>query len=418
MSDGTKLLKQTQKLMKECIDDLKINPSVEEYLKEPRKTIIVNIPVKMDDGSIKSFTGYRVQHNNALGPYKGGIRFHPNADLDEVKALATLMTLKTAIVDGVPFGGGKGGITVDPTKLSKGELQRLARGYIRAISLFIGPKKDIPAPDVNTNPQVMAWMADEYSYIRRQAEHEIITGKPIEIGGSKGRTQATSRGLMYVAQKACELKGIDFKGSQVVIQGFGNVGGNAALLFHEAGAKVIAVSDVEGAILNENGLDIPQVMQYFKENGTIATYPDAQKITNEELLELECDILAPCALENQITKDNAARIKAKIIAEGANGPTTAEADEILEEKGILICPDVIANAGGVVVSYLEWVQGNYHFQWKEETVNAELYEKMVPAFENIFKFASERKIPMRRAAFMVGIKRLADVMEVRGWLNS
>ncbi|MFZ7101703.1 MAG: Glu/Leu/Phe/Val family dehydrogenase [Peptococcaceae bacterium] len=417
MSDGTKLLNQTQDLIKECIDELGLNPSVYEYLKEPRKTIIVNIPVKMDDGSVKSFTGYRVQHNNALGPYKGGIRFHPNADLDEVKALAALMTLKTSIVEGIPFGGGKGGITVDPKTLTQSELQRLARGYIRAISLFIGPKKDIPAPDVNTNPQIMAWMADEYSYIRRQAEHEIITGKPIEIGGSKGRTQATSRGLMFVAQKAGQLKGINFTGAEAVIQGFGNVGGNAALLFHEAGAKVIAVSDVEGAIYNRNGLDIPEIMQYSKDHGTIATYPDAKKISNEELLELECDILAPCALENQITKENASKIKAKIIAEGANGPTTAEADKILEEKGILICPDVIANAGGVVVSYLEWVQGNYHFQWKEQTVNAELYEKIVPAFENIYQFAQERKIPMRRAAFMVGIKRLTDVMEVRGWLT-
>lgn len=417
MSEGTKLLEQTRNLIKECIDELGVNPSVYEYMKEPRKTIIVNIPVKMDDGTVKSFTGYRVQHNNALGPYKGGIRFHPNADLDEVKALATLMTLKTAIIEGVPFGGGKGGVTVDPKKLSQSELQRLSRGYIRAISLFIGTKKDIPAPDVNTNPQIMAWMADEYSYIRRQAEHEIITGKPIEIGGSKGRTQATSRGLMFVAQKACELIGINFEGSEVVIQGFGNVGGNAAILFHEAGAKVIAVSDVEGAIYNRNGLDIPELMKYNKQYGTIATYPDAKQITNEELLELECDILAPCALENQITKENAPRIKAKIIAEGANGPTTAEADKILEEKGILICPDVIANAGGVVVSYLEWVQGNYHFQWKEETVNAELYEKIVPAFEKIYNFAQERKISMRRSAFMVGIKRLADVMEIRGWLS-
>jgi len=320
-------------------------------------------------------------------------------------------------VDGVPFGGGKGGVTVDPKTLSKGELQRLARGYMRAIALFIGPKKDIPAPDVNTNPQIMAWMADEYSYIRRQAEHEIITGKPVEIGGSKGRTQATSRGLMYVAQKACELKGINFEGAEVVIQGFGNVGGNAAVLFHEAGAKVIAVSDVEGAIYNRGGLDIPELIKYNSEYGTIATYPDAKQITNEELLELECDILAPCALENQITKDNAPKVKAKIIAEGANGPTTAEADKILEEKGVLICPDVIANAGGVVVSYLEWVQGNYHFQWKEDVVNLELYEKIVPAFEKIYNFAQERKIPMRSSAFMVGIKRLADVMEIRGWLN-
>ncbi|MFZ5945960.1 MAG: Glu/Leu/Phe/Val family dehydrogenase [Bacillota bacterium] len=417
MSEGTKLLEQTRFLMKECIDELGVNPSVYEYLKEPRKTLIVNIPVKMDDGSIQSFIGYRVQHNNALGPYKGGIRFHPNADLDEVKALATLMTLKTAIVEGIPFGGGKGGITVDPHKLSKAELQRLSRGYIRAISLFVGPNKDIPAPDVNTNPQIMAWMADEYSYIRRQAEHEIVTGKPVEIGGSKGRNQATSRGLMFIAQKACELKGIPFKGAEVVVQGFGNVGGNAALLFHEAGAKIIAISDVNGAIYNKEGLDIPELMTYSKEHGTIADYPDAKQITNEELLELDCVILAPCALENQITKDNAHKIKAKIIAEGANGPTTMEADKILEEKGVLICPDVIANAGGVVVSYLEWVQGNYHFQWKEETVNGELYEKIVPAFEKIYSFAQERKIPMRRSAFMVGIKRLNDVMEVRGWLS-
>jgi len=407
---------QTQIFIKECVEELGVEPEIYDFLKEPRKTVIVNIPVRMDDGKIKTFIGYRVQHNNALGPYKGGIRFHPDVNLDEVKALATLMTLKTAIIDGVPFGGGKGGVAVDPGQLSKGELQRLSRGYMRAIAWFISPKKDIPAPDVGTNPQIMAWMADEYSYIRRQAEHEVITGKPIEIGGSKGRTQATSRGCMFVAQKACEKAGLNFVGSKVVVQGFGNVGGNAALLFEEAGAKVIAVSDVFGAIYNEDGLDVKELMDYTKEHGTIAKYPKAKVINNDELLELECDILVPAALENQITKENASRVKCKILVEGANGPTTAEADEILVKKGVLICPDVLANAGGVVVSYLEWVQGNYHFQWKEETVNAELKEKMENAFDRIYEFAQERDMPMRRAAFMVGIKRLADVMRIRGWI--
>lgn len=409
-------LEQTQKFIKDCVDELGVEPEVYEFMKEPRKTVIVNIPVRMDDGSLKTFTGYRVQHNNALGPYKGGIRFHPGVTLEEVKALATLMTLKTAIIDGIPYGGGKGGVVVDPGQLSKGELQRLSRGYMRAIAWFIGPEKDIPAPDVGTNPQVMAWMADEYSYIRRQNEHEVITGKPLELGGSKGRTLATSRGCMFIAQKACEKVGIDFVGSKVVVQGFGNVGGNAAFLFGEAGAKVIAVGDVYGSIYNENGLDTNDLMAYFKENGTISTYPNAQRITNSELLELECDILVPAALENQITKDNGDNIKCKILVEGANGPTTAEADEILSNKNILICPDVLANAGGVVVSYLEWVQGNYHFQWKEETVNAELKEKMENAFETIYNFAQEKNMPMRSAAYMVGIKRLADTMRIRGWL--
>jgi len=402
--------------IKECVDELGVGPDVYEFMKEPRKTVIVNIPVRMDDGKVKTFIGYRVQHNNALGPYKGGIRFHPDVTLEEVKALATLMTLKTAIIDGIPYGGGKGGVAVDPGQLSQGELQRLSRGYMRAIAWFISPKKDIPAPDVGTNPQIMAWMADEYSYIRRQAEHEVITGKPLEIGGSKGRTLATSRGCMFIAQKACEKVGINFVGAKVVVQGFGNVGGNAALLFSEEGAKVVAVSDVYGAIYNENGLDVKELMAYFKEHGTIATYPNAQKINNSELLEVECDILVPAALENQITGENAPRIKCKILVEGANGPTTAEADKILGEKDILICPDVLANAGGVVVSYLEWVQGNYHFQWKEETVNAELKEKMENAFEKIYEYAKERNMPMRRAAYMVGIKRLADVMKIRGWV--
>lgn len=407
---------QTQDFIKKCVDDLGVEPTVFEYLKEPRKTVIVNIPVRMDDGSIKTFIGYRAQHNNALGPYKGGIRFHPDVNLDEVKALSTLMTLKTAIIDGIPYGGGKGGVEVDPTTLSKGELERLARGYMRAVACVLGPEKDIPAPDVGTNPQVMAWMADEYSYIRGQNEHHVITGKPLELGGSKGRTLATSRGVMFIAQKACEKVGIDFKGAKVVVQGFGNVGGNAAYLFGKAGAKVIAVGDVYGSIYNEDGFDVDDLMAYFKENGTVATYPKAQKIANSELLELECDILVPAALENQITKDNAANLKCKILVEGANGPTTAEADEIINKTDILVCPDVLANAGGVVVSYFEWVQGCYHFQWTEETVNNELKEKMYNAFEKIYELAQERKVPMRQAAYMTGIKRLADTMRLRGWL--
>jgi glutamate dehydrogenase len=407
---------QTQEFIKKCVDDLGVDPAVYEYLKEPRKTVIVNIPVEMDDGSIRSFIGYRVQHNNALGPYKGGIRFHPDVNLDEVKALATLMTLKTAIIDGIPYGGGKGGITVDPSQLSEKELQRLSRAYMRAIAWFIGSDKDIPAPDVGTNPQIMAWMADEYSYIRRQNEHQVITGKPIEIGGSRGRALATSRGCIFIAQKACEKMEIDFVGAKVVIQGFGNVGGNAAYLFGKEGAKVIAVGDVFGSIYNEDGFDVDDLMAHFKANGTVSTYPKAQPISKSELLELECDILVPAALENQITKHNAANLKCKILVEGANGPTTAEADEIINKAGILVCPDVLANAGGVVVSYLEWVQGNYHFQWKEETVNEELKEKMYNAFEKIYNFSQERKIPMRRAAYMTGIKRLADAMKIRGWL--
>lgn len=409
-------LDQTQMFVKECIDELGVESEVYEFMKEPRKTLIVNIPVRMDDGKLKTFVGYRVQHNNALGPYKGGIRFHPSVTLEEVKALGILMTLKTAIIDGVPYGGGKGGITVDPGELSKGELERLARGYIRAVAPIVSPEKDIPAPDVGTNPQIMAWMADEYSFIRGEAQHHVITGKPVEMGGSLGRTLATSRGIMFVAQKACEKVDIDFVGAKVVVQGFGNVGGNAAYLFGEAGAKVIAVGDVYGSIYNENGFDTKDLMAYFKEHGTISTYPKGQKIANSELLELECDILVPAALENQITKDNANQIKCKLLVEGANGPTTSEADKILTEKGILICPDVLANAGGVVVSYFEWVQGNYRFQWTEEMVNNELKGKMENAFEKIYQFSKEKNVAMRRAAYMVGIKRLADVMRLRGWI--
>ena len=410
------LLEETRQLMKECVQELGLPESTYEFLKEPRKILAVNIPVRLDNGEVKTFVGYRSQHNNALGPYKGGIRFHPDVTLDEVKALSMWMSLKCAVV-GIPYGGGKGGITVEPEKLSEGEVERLARGYIRAIVELIGPKTDIPAPDVGTNPQVMGWMVDEYNNLMRSNEPGVITGKPILIGGSEGRLQATSRGIAYVVNEACRVKGYQIDGLSVVIQGFGNVGSHAAVLLSEMGAKIIAVSDVNGGIYDPEGLNVAELINYIKEHKTIATYPKASKVSNQELLEIECDCLIPAALENQITAENAPRIKTKIIAEAANGPTTQEAEEILVKKGVLICPDVLANAGGVVVSYFEWVQDNYYYAWTEEEVNRTLKEKMEKAFYSVYNFAEGRNIPLRKAAYMLAVQRINEAMVLKGWVK-
>lgn len=342
-----KLLDETRDLIKECTIELGLPEVAYDLLHEPRKMLCANIPVRMDNGKIKTFRGYKAQHNNALGPYKGGIRFHPDVTFDEVKALSMWMSLKCAVI-GVPFGGGKGGVVVAPETLSKGELERLARNYIRATADILGPRVDIPAPDVGTNPQVMGWMVDEYNNIVGKHEPGVITGKPIPLGGSEGRLQATSRGIAYVVQEACKVKGYDFNGLKIVIQGFGNVGGNSALLLHEMGATIIGVSDVYGGLYDPNGLNIPEIMEYLKEHKTIADYPKAEKISNQELLALECDCLIPAAMENQLTAENAPNIKAKMIIEAANGPTTKDAEKIIIDKGILLCPDVLANAGALL----------------------------------------------------------------------
>jgi glutamate dehydrogenase len=406
-------------LIDTSVKKLNLSKSVYEILSEPQRVLTVTIPVQMDDGSVKVFTGYRSQHNNALGPYKGGIRFHHDVNLDEVKALSTWMTLKCAVAN-VPYGGGKGGVIVNPKTLSQGELERLSRGYIRAIAPVIGADLDIPAPDVGTNGQVMGWMMDEFARIRGYNEFGVITGKPVIVGGSLGRVEATSRGCVFVIREAARVTGLKLKEATVVVQGFGNVGSIAArLLQQEDGCRVLAVSDSTGGIYNPNGLDIAAVEEHKARTGSVKGFPGSKEISNEELLALECDILVPAALENQITDKNAGKIKAKIVAEGANGPTTPEADRILAERKILVLPDVLANAGGVTVSYFEWVQNQYGYYWSEEEVNNRLERKMVEAFNNVFSLYSKRKdVDMRGAAYMVAIERISEGMRMRGWLGN
>lgn len=399
---------------------LHLDKRIHAILREPKRVVEVSIPVHMDDGSIQIFKGYRAQHCDAVGPTKGGIRFHQNVSLDEVKALSIWMTFKCGVV-GLPYGGAKGGVIVDPQKLSAGELERLSRGYIRAIAPFVGADKDIPAPDVNTNGQIMAWMSDEYNEIKGHSEPGMLTGKPISVGGSLGRTAATGRGVMITAQEVAKELGIDITKAKVVVQGFGNVGSNAArLLAQEAGAKVIAVSDVYGGIYREDGLDLAAVDEAVRKYGTVTKTPGVKTISNEELLELPCDILVPAALENQITVDNAADIKAKVVVEAANGPTTPDADKILRDRHIVVVPDILANSGGVTVSYFEWVQNLSNFYWSEEEVNTRLKNMMVKAFHEVWDMYQEHQadVDMRTAAYMVSIKRVADAIKAKGWVSA
>lgn len=373
-------------------------------LYQPNREIRISIPVRMDDGSLKFFEGYRVQYNNTLGPYKGGIRFHPDTDIDEVKALAFWMTLKCAVAN-IPMGGGKGGITVNPKELSKEEIERLSRGWIKLMTGVIGPKIDVPAPDVNTTPEIMSYMVDEYEKITGDKTGAVITGKPIEKGGSEGRNKATGLGGFYsfeIIRKKMELP----DSCQVVIQGFGNVGGNAAEIINEHGHKIIAISDSKGAILKKDGIDIKSLNEYKKINGKISGFPNSQNITNEQLLELECDVLIPAALENQITEDNADKIKAKLIVELANGPTTPEADDILLSRGITVIPDILANAGGVTVSTFEWEQNLKNEHWSENEVFEKLKMMMEKETETIFQRAKNLETDMRRAAFITALERI------------
>ncbi|GGK19494.1 glutamate dehydrogenase [Caldalkalibacillus thermarum] len=412
--ESMNLLQSTQMVIKEALDKLGYPEQVYELLKEPIRMLTVRIPVRMDDGSVKVFTGYRAQHNDAVGPTKGGIRFHPDVTEDEVKALSIWMSLKAGIVD-LPYGGGKGGIVCDPRKMSFRELERLSRGYVRAISQIVGPTKDIPAPDVFTNSQIMAWMMDEYSRIKEFDSPGFITGKPLVLGGSHGRESATAKGVTICIREAAKKKGIRLEDSRVVIQGFGNAGGYLAKFMHDAGAKVIGISDAHGALYNPEGLDIDYLLDRRDSFGTVTNlFKDT--ITNQELLELDCDILVPAAIENQITAKNAHNIKAKIVVEAANGPTTLEATKILTERGILIVPDVLASAGGVTVSYFEWVQNNQGYYWSEEEVEKRLEEKMVKAFENVYQTARTRKVDMRLAAYMVGVRKMAEASRFRGWV--
>lgn len=389
-----------------------------EYLKHCQRMLSVSLPIIMDDGTIRVFEGYRVQHCDVRGPVKGGVRYAPQVDLDEVKALAMWMTIKTAVVN-LPYGGAKGGIAVDPSKLSKSELQRLTRRYTYAISDVIGSLKDIPAPDVGTNAQIMAWMMDTYAMIALNSgepAHGVVTGKPVEVGGSLGREAATGTGLMYVIEAYCQQEDIDLEKQRIAIQGFGNVGSNCALQlaeFHKC--KIVAVSDINGGIYNDDGLDIKALDAHVDKTGSVVGFPGAKKnITNKELLACDCDILVPAAIEKQITADVARLVKARIIAEGANGPTTPEADEILEKKGITVIPDILANAGGVTVSYFEWIQDRDAYFWDLDRINKELRKIMVFAFNDVYRIAREKKVPMRIAAYILAVERLAKAIILRG----
>lgn len=408
------LFLNAMKTFHEAAKVINCDPNIIERLQRPRRCLTVSIPVRMDDHSVKVFTGYRVQYNSTLGPYKGGIRYHHNVDLAEVVGLASLMTFKNSVL-GLPLGGAKGGICVDPTKLSRSEKQGLTRRYTSEIAAFVGPTKDIPAPDVGTDPQTMAWFMDTYSQEQGgYAQPGVVTGKPVEIGGSLGRNHATGLGVVYVCERAMEVNQMTMAGSRIVVQGFGNVGSFAAKFAFERGARVIAVSDVSGGIFNGDGLNIPNLLAYVKQNGSIKGFTGSQPLTNEQLLEVECDALLPCALEGQIDVHNAEKIKAKIVVEGANGPVTSAATKILDQRGIFIAPDVIANGGGVIVSYFEWVQDIMSFFWDESDVDAKLKGIILKAFDNVYKFKQEKSIDMRTAAMAASISRLEKAMLLRG----
>ncbi len=394
-------------------DLLGLDESMRAVLVNPKRQLIVSVPVKMDNGTIKVFEGFRVQHNIARGPAKGGIRYHPGVTLDEVRALASWMTWKCATV-GIPYGGGKGGVCVDPHKLSIGELERLTRRYAVEIAPVIGPHIDIPAPDVYTNEQTMAWIMDTISMINGGSQLSIVTGKPIALGGSAGRGEATARGCLFTIRKACKLLRLKLKGARVAVQGFGNAGSIAARLLHEDGAKIIAVSDTRGGALNAKGLDPVAALRHKEKTGSVVGLKGTTPITNADLLTVDCDILVPAALENQITLDNAGDIKARIVAEAANGPVTPGADRILFKKGIFDIPDILANAGGVTVSYFEWVQDQYGFFWSDEEVNRYLEKIMVTAFAEVLKQAKKFKVDMRTGAYCLAVDRVAEATRVRG----
>lgn len=412
--ENLNVLVSTQKVINEALSKLGYPDPVYELLKEPLRILTVRIPVRMDDGSVKVFTGYRAQHNDAVGPTKGGVRFHPEVTEDEVKALSIWMSLKCGIVD-LPYGGGKGGIICDPREMSFRELERLSRGYVRAISQIVGPSKDIPAPDVFTNSQIMAWMMDEYSSIREFDSPGFITGKPLVLGGSHGRETATAKGVTICIEEAAKRRGIELKGARVVVQGFGNAGSFLAKFMHDKGAKIIGISDAYGGLHDEDGLDIDYLLDRRDSFGTV-TKLFKDTITNKQLLELDCDILVPAAIENQITAENAHNIKAKIVVEAANGPTTLEGTRVLTERGILLVPDVLASAGGVTVSYFEWVQNNQGYYWTEEEVETKLRDVMVRAFENVYNTSQVRRVNMRLAAYMVGCRKMAEASRFRGWV--
>lgn len=404
-----------QARVKSACDKLGLSANVYEILKNPARIVEVQIPVKMDDGTIKTFTGFRAQHNTALGPSKGGIRFHPMVSRDEVCALSIWMTFKCAVT-GLPYGGGKGGIIVDPKTLSDGELERLCRGYVDAIYPILGEKSDVPAPDVNTNGQIMSWMIDEYIKLSGNNSFGTFTGKPVELNGSLGRTRATGLGIAITIASALKTQNKDIHGAKIAIQGFGNVGSFTAKCAHDMGAKIVAIAEWNTILFNENGLDIDALMEYKNKNaGSIKDFSGATVISAEEFWSLDVDVLSPCAMENTINKDTAPLIKTNLIVEGANGPTTLEGEEILASRGVMIVPDILANAGGVTVSYFEWVQNRYGYYWPESEVEDKERHAMITAFDAIYKIKCEYNVSMREAAYMYSIKRVATAMKLRGW---
>ena len=392
---------------------LGLDPGIWKILTNPKRQIIVSCPIQMDNGDIEVFTGYRVQYNITLGPAKGGIRYHPDVTLDEVTALAAWMTWKCAVAH-VPFGGGKGGVICDPTRMSRRELESLTRRYVAEIIDAIGPEKDVPAPDVNTNDQVMAWVMDTYSMHVGHTSTAVVTGKPIEMGGSLGRREATGRGVMIVTREAAKHLGLDINGATVAVQGFGNVGSVSADLLSKIGAKIVAVTDWKGGVYNSGGLDIAAMLEFAKQHKTIDGFPGGEPLENDQLFSLDVDVLVPAALENQITEENAAGIRAKIIAEGANGPTTPDAHRMLHERGVFVIPDILANAGGVTTSYFEWVQDRHGYFWEESEVNKRLEAKMMEAFHDVLQTSIKYKADMRTAAYIVAINRVATVTKMRG----
>ena len=393
--------------------NLKLDPGLTNYLRAPEREIILHLPVVMDSGELRVFDAYRVQHSIARGPSKGGVRFAPDVTLEEMRGLAAEMTWKCAVAN-IPFGGAKGGVVCDPSQLSRTELERVTRRYTAELLDFIGPERDVPAPDMNTNEQIMAWMMDTYSMHSRKTVTGVVTGKPFNLGGSRGRREATGRGCMVVCDRVLRRFGLARYRTRVVVQGFGNVGSNAARLMHLNGYKVVGLSDVHGGLFNPEGLDIPKVLEYVKKHKTVQGFPDSEQTRSEEILELECDILLPAATENQITSKNADRIRSMIVCEGANSPTTAPADKILSDRGILVIPDIVANAGGVTASYFEWVQDRQGYFWSESMVVERLTQTMVAAFDHVMRFAEKHKVDYRPAAYMLAVDRVAYSIQQRG----
>ena len=407
------LYEQTMARFDRAAQLLDIDREVYKIIQHPMREVTVYLPVHKDDGTIEVFTGYRVQHSIARGPAKGGIRFSPHVNLDEVRALAAWMTMKCAVVN-IPFGGAKGGVKCDPTKLSERELERITRRYTAEILEILGPEKDVPAPDMNTNEKHMAWIMDTYSMHARQTVTAVVTGKPMSLGGSKGRREATGRGVMIMVQQATKLLNMELKGARVIVQGFGNVGSVSAQLLHELGCKIVGVSDIQNGLYNENGLDIPALLAHVQKTRFVEGFPGAQKIDNKTLLEQSCYILIPAATEDQITASNAGKIQARLIVEGANGPTSIEAEEILYSRGVSVVPDILANAGGVTVSYFEWVQDRMGYFWREDVVNERLQDIMVDSFKEVADYAVKYKVTLRTAAYMLGIQRVVDTIKTRG----